>query len=192
MLSALGGKAIAEQANLEVGPKIDSRVAPVEVADFKRYLGQGRIGAFELGNEPEFFPLSVVQKGGHGHDTIAAYGKLFSHVASELGGVPLAGPSSVGPVWLGSLGTMLSDLPSRLKLVTVHAYALMNCSRLAHLSMSDFFAPASIQGLADSVHGMVAAASAHGKPLRVDEINGITCGGAAGLLRLLRRGARGR
>jgi hypothetical protein len=180
LLSALGGKAIIG-VNLEMGPKVDYRIAKVEVADFNRYVGPGLIDAFELGNEPEFFPLSVVQKGGRGHDTIAAYGKLFSHVASELGGAPLAGPGSVGPVWLNSLGTVLGDLPSRLKLVTAHAYALMNCSRLAHLSIPDFFTPASIQGLADSVHSMVEAAAVRGKPVRLDEINGITCGGKAGL-----------
>jgi hypothetical protein len=65
--------------------------------------------------------------------------------------------------------------------VTVHAYPMKNCSRLAHLSMSDFFTRAAIQGLADSIHQTVKAAAAHGKPLRVDEINGITCGGKAGL-----------
>jgi hypothetical protein len=76
---------------------------------------------------------------------------------------------------------MLSDMRSRLKLVTVHAYPMKNCSRITHLSVSDFFARASIQGLADSIHGMVKAATAHGKPLRVDEINGVSCGGEAGL-----------
>jgi hypothetical protein len=182
MLTALGGKAILG-VNLEEGPKIDSKLAPAEVADFNRYVGKGLIDAFELGNEPEYFPLSVVNgvRGVRGSDTIPAYGKKFSHIASELGGAPLAGPGSVGPQWLGELGTVLSHVPSHLKLVTVHAYPMKNCSRLAHLSVSDFFTPASIQGLADSVHGEVKAAAAHGEPLRVDEINGITCGGKAGV-----------
>jgi hypothetical protein len=182
LLTALGGKAILG-VNLEQGPKIDSKIAPVEVADFNRYVGPSLIDAFELGNEPEFFPLSVVNgvRGVRGPDTIPAYGKKFSHIASELGGAPLAGPGSVGPEWLGELGTVLSHVPSRLKLVTVHAYAMQNCSRLAHLSVSDFFTRASIQGLADSVHGEVKAAAAHGKPLRVDEFNGVTCGGKAGV-----------
>ena len=72
-------------------------------------------------------------------------------------------------------------MPSRLKLVTVHAYAMKDCSRGAHLSVSEFFARASIQGLADLIHRAVRAAAAHGKPLRVDEINGIPCGGDAGI-----------
>ena len=58
---------------------------------------------------------------------------------------------------------------------------MKDCSRISHLSVSDFFARASIQGLADSIHQTVKAAAAAGKPLRVDEINGIPCGGEAGL-----------
>jgi hypothetical protein len=72
-------------------------------------------------------------------------------------------------------------MPSRLKLVTVHAYALKHCSPTAHLSVSEFFARASVQGLADSIRRAVEAAAARGKSLRVDEINGIPCGGEAGL-----------
>ncbi len=179
LLTALGGKAILG-VNLKQGPKIDSKIASTEVADFNRYVGASLIDDFELGNEPEFYPLSVVN-GRRGIDTIADYGKKFSAVASALGGAPLAGPSSGSPHWLAKLGTVLRDMPSRLKLVTVHAYPLKKCSRIARLSDSDFFARASIQGLADSIRGEVTAAAAHGKPLRVDEINGVSCGGKAGL-----------
>ena len=175
LLKALGGKAI-----LGVNLEKNARVASAEVADFNRYVGASLIDEFELGNEPEFYPLSVVN-GRRGHDTIAAYAKKFSRIASALGGAPLAGPGSGSPHWLPRLGTILRDLPSRLKLVTVHAYPMKDCSRISHLSVSDFFARASIQGLADSIHQTVKAAAAAGKPLRVDEINGIPCGGEAGL-----------
>jgi hypothetical protein len=180
LLKALGGKAILG-VNLKEDPKINSRIASAEVADFNRYVGASLIDGFELGNEPEFYPPAVVTGRGRGHHTFADYGKKFSKIASALGGAPLAGPGSGSPHWLPKLGTILSDMPSRLKLVTVHAYAMKNCSRVTHLSVSEFFARASIQGLADSIHGMVKAAAAHGKPLRVDEINGISCGGEAGL-----------
>ncbi len=179
LLTALGGKAILG-VNLKVGSEINAKVASAEVADFNRYVGASLIDAFELGNEPEFYPLSVVN-GQRGIDTIADYGKKFSRIASALGGPPLAGPSSGSPHWLPRLGTILSNMASRLKLVTVHAYPMKNCSRIAQLSVSDFFTPASIQGLADAIHGTVRAAAAHGKPLRVDEINGMPCGGEAGL-----------
>jgi hypothetical protein len=170
LLDALGGRAIIG-VNLIAAPRIESRVAKTEVSDFDRYLGARRIDAFELGNEPE----RIVG------DTIDSYGKTFSRIAAQLGGAPVAGPGSVGAVWLGQLNTILRDLPSRLKLVTEHVYPLKNCSAAAHLTISDFFLRSSIQGLADFVRETVHAAAAHGKPLRVAEINGITCGGKAGL-----------
>jgi hypothetical protein len=177
LLTALRAKAL-----LGVNLKSDSeRIASAEVADFNRYVGPSLIDAFELGNEPEFYPLAFEKRGARGPYTIADYGGQFSRFASALGGIPLAGPDSGAPHWLVKLGTMLGGLPSRLKLVTVHAYPMKHCSRLAHLSVSEFFARASIQGLADSVHKMVTAAAARGKQLRVDEINGVSCGGEAGL-----------
>ena len=179
LLTALGGESILG-LNLEQGPATDSQIVRAEVAGFDRYIGAAQIDAFELGNEPEYWPLSVVN-GGRGHDTITAYAKKFSHIASELGGDPLAGPASVGPVWLSELGTVLSHLPSHLKLATVHAYPLKNCSRHAHPLLSQLLAHSSIQGLGASIHKMVKAAAAHGEPLRVDELNAITCGGKAGL-----------
>jgi hypothetical protein len=180
LLEALGAKAILG-VTLKVDPKINAKIASAEVADFDRYVGASLIDDFELGNEPEFYPLDVVTGRVRGHYTFADYGKKFSNVASVLGGAPLAGPGSGSPHWLPKLGTILSDMPSRLKLATVHAYAMKNCSRITHLSVSEFFARASIHGLADSIHATVKAAAIHGKPLRVDEINGVSCGGKAGL-----------
>ncbi|HEY3773748.1 MAG TPA: glycosyl hydrolase family 79 C-terminal domain-containing protein [Solirubrobacteraceae bacterium] len=179
LLTAVGGKTILG-VNLEEDPDISQAIASAEVAGFNRYIGPNLIQAFELGNEPEYFPLFVVN-GGRGHDTIAAYGKKFSQIAARLGGAPLAGPASVGKVWLSELGTVLSHLPSHLNVATVHLYPLKNCSLGAHPLLSRLLSSSSIQGLADSAHGMVKAAAAHGEPLRVDELNGITCGGKAGL-----------
>jgi hypothetical protein len=179
MLTAVGGTAILG-VNLESDSK---RLASAEVADFDRYVGPSLIDAFELGNEPEFFPVAL-PKGHPPHDypyKIAHYGQEFSNIASALGGAALAGPGSGAPNWLSHLGTILGELPSRLKLVTMHAYPMKNCSRLSAVSVPDFFARSSIQGLADSIHDAVNTAAAHGKPLRVDEFNGVSCGGKAGV-----------
>ena len=105
LLTALGGKAI-----LGVNLEEDARIASAEVADFDRYVGASLIDAFELGNEPEFYPLSVVN-GRRGPDTIAAYGKKFSHIASALGGAPLAGPGSGSPHWLTSWARSCATCP---------------------------------------------------------------------------------
>ncbi len=180
LLTALGGTAILG-VNLEQHPTINARIAVAEVAGYDRYVGAGLIDAFELGNEPEYYPWAYVYGRARGHHPFADYGRKFSTIASALGGAPLAGPSSGSPHWLSRLDTVLNDMPPRLKLVTVHAYPLKDCSRLTHLSVSQFFTRASIQGLAETIHAAVTAAAAHGTPLRVDEINGIPCGGVAGL-----------
>jgi hypothetical protein len=181
MLTALGGRAILG-LNLEAG----SRITSAEVTDFDRYVGANLIDAFELGNEPEFYSWTQVGRHGRTHDPTAAYdkrfayyGKVFARVDLALGGAPLAGPGTGSTNWLPRLGTVLGDMP-HLKLATVHAYPMKNCSILARLSVSDFFARTSIHGLAQAVHAEVRAAAAHGEPLRVDEINGVTCGGKAG------------
>jgi hypothetical protein len=181
LLTALGGRAILG-INLEAG----SRIASAEVTDFDRYVGASLIDAFELGNEPEFYSWTQVGQRGRSHDPTAAYdkrfayyGKEFSRIESALGGAPLAGPGTGSTNWLPRLGTVLGDMP-HLRVATVHAYPMKNCSILARLSVSDFFARSSIQGLAEAVHGEVRASAAHGEPLRVDEINGVSCGGKAG------------
>jgi hypothetical protein len=99
LLTSLGGKAILG-VTLKVGANVNTKIAGAEVADFDRDLGPNLIDAFELGNEPEFYPLSVVN-GQRGIDTIADYDKKFSSVASALGNAPLAGPSSGSPHWGG-------------------------------------------------------------------------------------------
>ncbi len=179
MLTAVGGEGI-----LGVNLESDSqRLASAEVANFDRYVGPSLIDAFELGNEPEFFPVAL-PKGHAPHDypyKIAHYGTEFSNIASALGGAALAGPASGAPNWLSHLATILSDLPAPLKLVTMHAYPMKNCSHLSQLSVADFFARSSMQGLADSIHHAVKAAADDGKPLRVDEFNGVSCGGQAGV-----------
>jgi hypothetical protein len=174
MLTAVGGKAILG-VNLESDSK---RLASTEVADFDRYVGPGLIDVFELGNEPEFFPVALPEAHPP-HDypyKIAHYGTEFSNIASALGSAALAGPGTGAPNWLSHLDTILSDLPSRLQLVTMHAYPMKNCSRLSRVSVPDLFARSSIQGVAASIHDAVKTAAAHGKPLRVDEFNGVSCG----------------
>ncbi len=180
LLSAVGGRVILG-LNLEEPPSVDTPLVKAEAAAFERYIGADRIDAFELGNEPEYWPLSSSVNGGRGRDTIPAYGRKASAIAAQLGDVPLAGPAAVGTVWLSKLSTILGELPAHLTAATVHIYPLKNCSRAAHPLLSQLLARSSVDGLGETVHGMVKAARAHGEPLRVDELNAITCGGKAGM-----------
>jgi hypothetical protein len=186
LLTALGAKAL-----LGVNLELDSRrVAAYEVSQYEKDVGPKLIDGLELGNEPELYAAFNYYRTKQGvgvtgralgHYTLADYARDFTNIASALGNIPLVGPSSGSAAWLPELGTLLSDLPARLKLITVHAYPLLHCSPSSHLTDADFFAPASLQGLAEQIHGMVRAAAAHGKALRLDETNGITCGGQSGV-----------
>ncbi len=179
MLTAMGAKAILG-INLESG---SPRLAGTEVNAFDKLIGPSLIDAFELGNEPEFFPVAL-PTGHPPHDypfKIRHYGMQFAKIASALGDVPLAGPASGAPHWLAHLGTLLDEMHTPVKLVTIHAYPIKSCSPSAHPTVSDLFARSSIQGLAATIRGYVRTAAAHGKPLRVDEFNAVTCGGENGV-----------
>ncbi len=83
LVTSLGGKVILG-VTLKVNADINTQVARTEVTDFGRFIGANVIDAFELGNEPEFYPLSVVH-GGRGIDTVADCDRKFSKVAAALG-----------------------------------------------------------------------------------------------------------
>jgi hypothetical protein len=95
MLTAIGGQAI-----LGVNLESDSQpLAATEVANFNRYVGPSLIDAFELGNEPEFFPVAL-PKGHPPHDypyKIAHYGQEFSNIRAGLRRAELAEPSRHDP-----------------------------------------------------------------------------------------------
>jgi hypothetical protein len=186
LLTSLGGKSLIG-VNLELDNK---RVTAYEVKEFDKYVGADLIDGFEVGNEPELYgafnyyklPNGTGVKGRvPGHYTLADYGRDYTNIASDLGSVPIVGPASGSPTWLPDLGMMLEDLPSRMKLVTVHQYPEKRCSATTVIPESGFFTFESIQGLAANIAAMVQTAAAQGKPLRVDEINGISCGGQAGV-----------
>ena len=186
LLTAVGGRALVG-VNLEDD---SARLAAYEISQYDKYVGTQYIRAFEVGNEPELYPVFPYYRGSdgklvfgrpkNGYD-IPAFGRDFTRLAAGLGSAPIAGPGVGSVKWLQSLGEILSDLPSRLKVITVHAYPLVKCSASTHHPVTAFFEPSSIGGLAAAIHGMVIAANAHHHPLRVAEINGVSCGGEAGL-----------
>ena len=76
-------------------------------------------------------------------------------------------------------------------LVTVHAYPLKHCTKSKVITIPQLLSEQSSHGLAASVAPYVAVAAAHHAPLRVDEMNGISCGGHPRRQRHLRLGAVG-
>jgi hypothetical protein len=81
---------------------------------------------------------------------------------------------------LAKLGSFL-DAEPRVRLVTVHAYPLKHCTSSKVITSAQLLSEQSTHGLAASVAPYVAVAAAHHAPLRLDEINGISCGGFRGV-----------
>jgi len=169
---------------LGVNFEADSRrIAAYEEGQLTRRIGRSWIDAFELGNEPELYhkyAWYTTRSGkrvlGRPSDyTVQAFIKDYASIAGALPGEPLAGPESSSTTWV-NLPVFLSTQP-RLSLVTVHTYPLKHCSAGAHPTEAQLFQPGSLQGLESEVAGWVKIASARQLPLRVDEMNSVTCGG---------------
>jgi hypothetical protein len=83
-------------------------------------------------------------------------------------------------MWLAQLGAFLRSEP-RVRLATVHAYPLKHCTKSTPVTIGQLLSDTSSHGLAQLVAPHVAAAAAAHVPLRVDEMNGVTCGGMRGV-----------
>jgi hypothetical protein len=171
--------------NLEANSR---RLAGYEGQTFVKAIGRSSIQALELGNEPELygsFPWYKNAAGIHirgrpaGYDFLA-YKRDFSSFSGVLPGVSIAGPSSGSKLWNAALGSFLSSQP-RVRLVTLHAYPLKHCSHSSHPTGAQLISSASSAGLAASQARYVAVARRHGLGVRIDELNGISCGGVRGV-----------
>jgi hypothetical protein len=151
-------------------------------------IGRGSVDALEVGNEPELYgsfgwyrSAAGLQVPGRARgydlpDFIADVSRFAPHLPS----VPLAGPSSGAATWLAQLGSVLSAEP-RVRLATVHAYPLKHCRKATVVTIPQLLSDTSSHGLAESVAPYVAVAAAHHVPLRIDEMNAISCGGTRGV-----------
>ncbi len=173
---------------LGVNLEADNRaVASAEGHAMVDRIGRNAIKALEIGNEPELYAsfgwyksLSGQQVPGRppGYDE-AGFFRDFSSFAGSLPDVALAGPSSGSAVWLAELGSFLRD-ESRVRLATVHAYPLKHCASNT-VTIGELLSDTSSHGLALAITPWLAAAAQRGVPLRVDEINAVTCGGQRGV-----------
>ena len=174
---------------LGVDLEADNRtLAAAEANAMVQRVGPGSVAALELGNEPELYgsfgwyaSASGKPVPGRPRDyDPTAFERDYSSFAPRLPDVPLAGPSSGAPDWLAKLGAFLHAEP-RVGLVTVHAYPLKHCTKSKVITIGQLLSDQSSRGLAASVAPYVAVAGAHHDPLRVDEMNGISCGGYRGV-----------
>jgi hypothetical protein len=186
-------KALAQAADarliLGVNFEANSRkVASVEARELVKGIGSSSIEALELGNEPELYSVFgwYHTKGGvkvlgrpRGWNQ-ATYYHDWASVAGALPHVPLAGPSVGGPEWIAALPQFLRS-EHRVRLATIHAYPLKVCSASAHVTIPELLATQSSAGLAAQLRPAVSAARHRGVPVRLDEMNAVSCGGEKGV-----------
>jgi hypothetical protein len=169
-----------------------SAIAAAEGRAFLSGIGRRYIQDFEIGNEPDLYPIFYWFRDRRGHVyrrrsrayDLAGYTKQFSQWAKALPNIPLAGPAASGPDWMKHLGTFIKAEP-RLGLVTYHRYPLRNCttnpSDPTFASIPNLLADYSSAGLAAPLSPFVKTAAAHRLPLRIAEINSASCEGKAGV-----------
>lgn len=186
--------ALAAQLNarliLGVNLEADSRaVAAAEAGAMLGRIGRQYIDAFELGNEPELYGSFGWYRSPTTHQLVPGRPRTYSvqnfisdfaRFSSYLRGDPLAGPSMGGPKWLQSLGSFVGA-EHHLSVVTVHAYPLKHCTKSTVVTSGQLLANSSSHGLAQRVAPWVALSAHHHHPLRVDEMNGVSCGGTRGV-----------
>jgi hypothetical protein len=115
--------------------------------------------------------------------SLNAYVKQVRRWESGLPKVPLAGPATAKLPWMAGLPALLAAAP-RLKVVTVHRYALKGCQTdpdsPEYPSIANLLSDRSASGLARPVAPYVAAAHARGLEFRVDELNSAALAGCLG------------
>ncbi len=186
-------QAIGARVILGLNLEADSRrVAATEARAMIGGIGPERIAGLELGNEPELYGSFGWYRARDGREVpgrppgydFAGFMRDFARVGAALPRFPLAGPAIGSTAWMRHTGDFVSSEPL-LRMVTLHRYPLQLCFMPAasplYPTVGHLLAPAASRGLADSVAQYAALAHAHGLPLRIDEINSVSCGGAPGV-----------
>jgi hypothetical protein len=165
-----------------------------------RSLPRGSLWGFEIGNEPDIYHhwvdyhlpgrASLFASSGEWDQfsprryvaAFAAYARALSRVAP---GLPLAGPATAHPLRdLAWERRLLADAAGHVAMITVHRYPLTAC---AHRRATDFSTVARVlstrisAGLQPVVTPALELARQAGLPVRMTELNSVTCEGRRGV-----------
>ncbi|GAA2705841.1 hypothetical protein Apa02nite_067030 [Actinoplanes palleronii] len=167
LLDATGWKA-------EVGVNV-GRWDPALVADQVRTMDQvlgKRLVAVECGNEPDQWEGKALRPPGYAYPQ---YHADWAACADVVGHHRIAGPDTAGTSssWASSLA---ADEHDRMAMLTVHQYASG-----PDLTINRMLSAAQITSQLTAVAGNLAAATATGLPMRVDEANSAYSGGVDGV-----------
>ncbi len=159
-------------------------------------LPRGSISGFEIGNEPDIYnrpfwlatvlhskvvpPLGL---------TAQSYARDFQAYARSLRtvvpGVPVLGPAlalpSINRSWIPPL---LASGPAHPAAITIHRYPYSACAlpgTAAYPTIDRVLGEHATAGVAESVAPAVAMGRRAGVPVRLTELNSVTCGGRSGV-----------
>ncbi|HEY5428581.1 MAG TPA: hypothetical protein VIK04_05640 [Solirubrobacteraceae bacterium] len=175
-------------------PRNATRRASTAVAK----LPHGSILGFEIGNEPDIYSQTVWQsttRGGVGSRVLprqitadsyviafAAYARALARVAP---GVPLLGPALAEPgLHVNWVSALLASPHPGLSAVTAHRYPFSACSQpgtQTYPTIRRVLSEAATAGMAQTVRPAVRLAARAGVPVRLTELNSVTCGGTSGV-----------
>lgn len=166
------------------------RLSAAEASALLGGIGPQDVDAFELGNEPDVYGVFPWYSTSHGpvYARRASY-SLNSFISEVrrwdtwLPDLPLAGPAAAELPWLSGVPALLAAAP-RLRIVTVHRYALQGCftnpSSPSYPSVANLLSDRSSWGLAAALAPYVALAHSQGLQFRVDELNSAAQAGCLG------------
>jgi hypothetical protein len=169
-----------------------TKLAAVEARALIASVGRSSVEALEVGNEPELYgsfrfyraPDGTGFPGRPASYDLHSYIADFENFAASLPAVPLAGPATGSLRWMAQMRSFVTAAP-QLGLVTAHRYPLNRCftSRTSkkYPTIRHLLARRSSAGLAETIARDVSIAHADGLPLRVDELNSVSCEGKRGV-----------
>ncbi len=175
---------------------------PLGAADLTRAaratLPHRSLVGLEIGNEPDIYDrtfwigaLAWGRRGGPlpAHLTAGTYGRDFERYARVLRpiapGVPLIGPALANPRLDASwIARLLANPHPGLREISIHHYALSACAprgARTYPTIPRVLSESATAGAAAGVARAVRLAHAAGLPVRMTEMNSVTCGGLHGV-----------
>ncbi len=156
----------------------DPAAAAGEAAVAERLLGANLAG-IEIGNEPDLYPRKHLRPPGAGVSAYLPQAAAYrAAIAQAAPGVPIAGPDPStglhGLPWVRGAAATLHPA-----LLTDHYYPLSSCGERP--TISELLSPVVRRSESEMLARMVALAHAHATPLRMDEVNDISCEGEPGV-----------
>jgi hypothetical protein len=197
--------AAATDARYILGVNLEAnrtRLAGVEARHLASGVGRQYISGFEIGNEPELYPVVAWYRELHGAPAPwylkqgtpvlsrrpsygpGAFYSEFSRTMAALPGLPIAGPATGLIPWLDGIRRYLAPA-SRVRIVTWHGYGLSQCitdpSAPAYPSVANLLSIAASHNDVGGISPYVAAAHHVGASFRVAEMNSVSCNGRLGV-----------